>query len=205
MTFESVLAVLDLAGVFVFALSGGLTAVRHRLDLFGVVVVALLPAIGGGTLRDLLLDAPVFWLGDPKPVLLAVAAGLAAFVAPRFWSRMKALVWLDAAGLSLFAVSGAAKAYELGHGGLTVVIMGTVTATFGGLVRDVVCNETPMLLRQDIYATAALVGASVFWGVRTVGIGDGWGLIAGALAAFAVRAAAIRFSLSAPKPPATTP
>ncbi|MEL6365974.1 MAG: trimeric intracellular cation channel family protein [Pseudomonadota bacterium] len=202
MTTASLLALLDYAGVFVFALSGGLTAVRHRLDLFGVAVVALLPAVGGGTVRDLLLDAPVFWLENEAYVALAAGAGVAAFAAPRFWSKLKVLVWFDALGLALFAVVGAAKAYALGHGALVVVIMGTITATFGGLIRDVVCNETPMLLREEIYATAALAGAGVYWLSRDLGATNTAGLLIGGGVAFAIRWAAIVFKLSAPKPPA---
>lgn len=193
------LALLDRAGVFAFALSGGLTAVRHRLDIFGVVVIALLTAVGGGTLRDLLLDQPVFWLDDQVSLLLAAGAGVAAFLAPGFWSRLRSLVWIDAVGLSLFAVVGASKALQLDHGVLVVVMMGTMTATAGGLIRDVVCNETPLLLRQDVYATAALAGATVFWGFSVTGAGEAASLAAGALTAFAIRAAAIRFRISLPQ------
>ena len=193
------LALLDRAGVFAFALSGGLTAVRHRLDIFGVVVIALLTAVGGGTLRDLLLDQPVFWLNDHASLLLASGAGIAAFLAPGFWSRLRSLVWIDAVGLSLFTVVGASKALQLGHGFLVVVIMGTMTATAGGLIRDVVCNETPLLLRQDVYAAAALAGAAAYWAFSVAGAGEAASLAAGALTAFAIRAAAIRFSISLPQ------
>jgi uncharacterized membrane protein YeiH len=193
------LALLDRSGVFVFALSGGLAAVRQRMDIFGVVVIALLPAVGGGTLRDLLLDQPVFWLEDEISLLLAAGAGVAAFLAPGFWSRLRSLVWIDAVGLSLFAVVGASKALQLGHGFLVTVIMGTMTATAGGLIRDVVCNETPLLLRQDVYATAALAGAATYWTCSVAAAGETVSLAAGALTAFAIRAAAIRFRISLPQ------
>lgn len=94
---------------------------------------------------------------------IRLSGGIAAFLAPGFGSRLKSLVWIDAAGLSLFAIVGAAKALSLGHGLVVVIIMGTVTATAGGLIRDIVCGEKAMLLRADIYATAALIGCTVFW------------------------------------------
>lgn len=193
------LSLLDHAGVFAFALSGGLTAVRHRLDIFGVIVIALLTAVGGGTLRDLLLDQPVFWLDDQVSLMLASGAGIAAFLVPGFWSRLRSLVWIDAVGLSLFTVVGASKALQLDHGFLVVVIMGTMTATAGGLIRDVVCNETPLLLRQDVYATAALAGAATFWTCSVAGASEATSLAAGALTAFAIRAAAIRLRISLPQ------
>lgn len=193
------LALLDRAGVFTFALSGGLAAVRHRLDIFGVVVIALLTAVGGGTLRDLLLDQPVFWLNDHVSLLLASGAGIAAFLAPGFWSKIRSLIWIDAVGLSLFAVVGASKALQLGYGFLVVVIMGTMTATAGGLIRDIVCNETPLLLRQDVYATAALAGAATYGLCSVLGAGEPASLAAGAMMAFAIRAAAIRLRMSLPR------
>lgn len=197
---ELLLRIIDMAGIFVFALSGGLAAVRQDMDLFGIIVVAFLPAVGGGTLRDLLLDQPVFWLGDTVSLAIAVAGGLAAFVAPAFWSRMKSLVWVDAVGLSLFAMVGASKALSLGHGLVVVVIMGTLTATAGGLIRDIVCGQKAMLLREDIYATAALLGCVVFFGVQAAGLDLSLSLLAGAVATFAMRALAIRFDLDLPKP-----
>lgn len=108
---ETIIFSVDLLGVFVFALSGGLAAVRLRLDMFGVIVISFMPAIGGGTLRDLLLDVPVFWLKCEIYLFVSITAGLAAFFAPHFWSRMRALVWIDAVGLSLFCVIGASKAH----------------------------------------------------------------------------------------------
>ncbi len=201
---DLVLRVLDVGGVFVFALSGGLAAARHGMDLFGIIVVAFLPAIGGGTLRDLLLDQPVFWLSDTSSLAVALCGGVAAFLAPRFWARFTALVWIDAVGLALFAMVGASKALALGHGFAVTVIMGTITATAGGLIRDVVCDDEALLLREDIYATAALAGGAVFWGVSTVisapGGPSAWALLAGAGAVFVIRALAIRFKLSLPKP-----
>jgi uncharacterized membrane protein YeiH len=156
------------------------------------MVISLFPAVGGGTLRDLLLGVPVFWLTDQASLILALAAGLATFFFARFWSRLQILVWLDAAGLALFAAVGASKAYEIDGSFLVCVFMGAMTATAGGLIRDVVCNESPMLLREDVYATAAIIGAF-----------DQEALLLGAAAALVVRAVGIIFKLSLPRPPTT--
>lgn len=194
------LTLADRIGVFVFALSGGLAAVRQRMDLFGVVALAFLPAIGGGTLRDVILDAPVFWLTDTLVLGLAALGGLAAFFLHRVIEAFRPLRWADAAGMALFAVAGAAKAADLGQPFVIVLIMGVMTATAGGLLRDVVANLDPLLLREDIYATAALLGASVYATLHFAGVDEGLAFAAGLAAGFGLRALAIVFGLSLPKP-----
>ena len=198
---QELIELVDRIGVFVFALSGGMVAVRHRMDLLGVLVISLFPAVGGGTLRDLLLGVPVFWLTDQASLILALSAGLAAFFFANFWARLHALVWVDAAGLALFAVVGASKAYAVDGSFLVSVFMGAMTATAGGLIRDVVCNESPMLLREEVYATAAIAGAATYWLAREAGMAGQESLVVGALVAFAVRAAGIVFNLRLPRPP----
>lgn len=198
---ELLLTIADRAGVFVFALSGGIVAVRRNMDLFGVIVLAFLPAIGGGTLRDLILDAPVFWLTDASTILLVLAGGLSAFLFHRVIENFRPLRWADAFGMALFAVTGAAKAMALGYASFVVLIMGVITASAGGLLRDVVANQEPLLLKEDIYATAALLGSLVFLLLMEASAGDLVSLIAGLIAAFALRAAAIIFRLSLPKSP----
>lgn len=199
---EFLLELADRLGVFVFALSGGLLAVRKDMDLFGVIVLAFLPAIGGGTLRDLILDAPVFWLEDTVNITLAVFGGLCAFFAHRWIERAdKPLRVIDAFGMALFAVAGAAKTYSLGYSLPIVLMMGTMTACAGGLLRDVVANEDPLLLRQDIYATAALLAALVFFSVTYFGVGQLPAYACGISAGFLLRLIAIRYSLSLPKSP----
>lgn len=184
----TLLAMADALGIFVFALSGGLAASRQKMDLFGTIVVALLPAIGGGTLRDLLLDRPVFWLEAPYVLLIAAVAGaLTWFVGERI-ARFKTLVWLDAMGLALFAVVGAQTAYAAGYGPIITIVMGTITASFGGLIRDIVCNEVPLILREDIYATAALAGAGLFWTLSALGISEPIAFALGGLSTFGIRA-----------------
>jgi len=198
MTPELFLDIFVWVGVFVFAVSGGLMAVRQRMDIFGVVVISLLPAIGGGTLRDILLGEPIFWLTDQISLLIATTAGVTAYFAPRFWTKFKSLRWLDSAGLALFAVVGASKVATLGYGFVICTIMGTITATAGGLLRDVVCNETPMLLKADIYATAAFLGAAVYFVTRQYGFSEPVCLTAGASFGFLLRAVTIIYKLNLP-------
>jgi len=193
------LEIADAVGVFVFALSGGLLASRRGMDLFGILVISLLPAIGGGTLRDLLLDRPVFWLEQSHTILIALAGGLATAILGERIARFKTLIWFDAMGLALFCVIGAQAAHSLGYGPIVVVMMGTITASFGGLLRDVVCNEVPLILREDIYATAALIGALTYWGAVTFGLSDTYAMIIGGGTAFAIRAIAITLKTIQPK------
>lgn len=201
MTAEILLQLSDRLGVFVFAVSGGIVAVRKDMDLFGVIVLAFLPAIGGGTLRDLLLDQPVFWLSDTTTLALALAGGLFTFLAHPIVSNFKPLRWADAFGMALFAVTGAAKAMSLGFGLPVVLIMGTMTASAGGLIRDVVANEEPLLLKSDIYATAALLASAVYFAAITAGLSSIAAFGAGLAAGFIMRGLAIVFGLSLPKSP----
>jgi uncharacterized membrane protein YeiH len=176
-------------------------AVRKDMDLLGVIVMAFLPAIGGGTLRDLLLDQPVFWLTDTTTLTLAIAGGLTVFVFHRGIDNFKPLRWADAFGMALFAVAGAAKALSLSFGLPIVLIMGAMTASAGGLLRDVVANEEPLLLKSDIYATAALLASLVYFLVMSAGAPEMVAFGAGIGAGFALRGLAIVFGLSLPKSP----
>lgn len=200
MTPELLLLIADRAGTFVFALSGGVAAVRLRMDLFGVVMLAFLPAVGGGTLRDLLLDQPVFWLADTAVLGFAAVGGLVAFFAANAVDAWKPLRWADAMGLALFAITGAAKASDLGYGMVVILLMGTMTATFGGLLRDVVANREPLIFKEDIYATAALFGALVYALLAQSPATEAMAFAGGCAAAFLLRGAAIVFRLSLPKP-----
>lgn len=197
---EILLLFADRLGVLVFALSGGIAAVRKEMDLFGVIVLAFLPAVGGGTLRDVILDVPVFWLSDTISLWLALFGGLVAFFFTRFVENFRPLRWVDAAGLALFAVTGAAKAEALGHGFIIILIMGVMTATAGGLLRDVVANRDPLLLKEDIYATAALLGSASFAVALMLGLSTGLAFAVGLAAGFGLRALAIIFGWSLPKP-----
>src|SRR5262249_21200175 len=154
------LYVFDLAGVAVFAISGVLAAGRKQLDWVGVLVIATLTAIGGGTVRDVLLDRhPIFWIADPTYLFVICGATIATLAYVRVRPPPgNALLFADALGLALFAVSGAQIAEAQGLAPLIVVLMGTITGVAGGVLRDVLCAEIPLILRRDVYATAAVAG-----------------------------------------------
>lgn len=160
----TLLQLIDLLGVGVFALSGALAAGRKHLDLLGVVVIAMVTAIGGGTTRDLLLDRPIFWISQPSYLWVILLSALVTILWTRhFRPPERSLAIADALGLALFAVSGAQVAERLGMPGIVCVIMGTITGVAGGIIRDVLTNEIPMVLRRgQIYATAAIAGISVY-------------------------------------------
>lgn len=158
----TVLTVLDYASVLVFALSGGLAASRAQLDLVGFAFLASLTAVGGGTVRDLLLDRnPVFWIGDPVPLAIACGAAVVVFfTAHLLESRQTVLTWLDALALPIAVAAGVRAATETGQSVPIILIMGIATGCFGGLLRDIVANEVPLLIRTGkLYVTAALAGS----------------------------------------------
>jgi uncharacterized membrane protein YeiH len=189
---------LDLAGVAVFAVSGALEAARKQLDLVGFLFVAAVTGIGGGTLRDVLLDrGPVFWVHEPLYLWVTSAAAVATFlIAPHIQRRATVLLWADALGMAVFCVLSARTALDAGAGPEFAVLMGTMTATFGGLIRDVVCTETPLLLKREIYATAAAAGAALLVAGRALGLPDPLATGLGLALAFAVRALALTWGLS---------
>ena len=197
--FSLLLEALSWVAVVAFALAGALTASRKQLDPVGFILMASITGFGGGTLRDLLLGAPVFWLAAPEVVGVTFAlAVLTFFMAHRVERRFVIVLWADAVGMALFAVLGAEASLRHGAHPWAAVLMGVITATFGGLIRDVVGNEVPMLLRKEIYATAAFLAAVVFVGLYEVGLGRDLAVGAGMLAGFLLRAAAIRHGWSLP-------
>jgi len=200
LTLDALLRWLDVAGVAVFAVSGALVATQKRLDVVGVMVIAVLTGFGGGTLRDLLLGrTPIFWLQRPELIAAAALAALAVFfLRPPRGEPSAALLWADALGMALYAVLGAEIALLSGAQPWAAVLLGTVTASFGGVLRDVVCNEIPLLLQREIYALAALAGAATFVLLRLEGVWRDPALLAGIAVGFAIRGAAIRFGWSLP-------
>jgi uncharacterized membrane protein YeiH len=197
--FDDLLAVLTWAAVATLAVAGALSASRKQLDPVGFMLVACLCAFGGGTVRDVILNQPVFWLAVPE--MVALAAGLAVlvfFTAHLLERRFVVLLWADAVGLGLFAVLGAEAAQRAGAAPWVAVLMGTITATFGGVLRDIVCAEVPLILRREIYATAAALGAAVFVLLGVLGADRTVAITAGGLIAFGVRAAAILAGWSLP-------
>lgn len=190
---------LDYAGVAVFAATGALAASRKQLDIIGFLFLASVTGIGGGTLRDVILDVPVFWVGNRDYVLICAAvAVIVFFTAHRVESRYRLLLWLDAIGISAFAVMGASKGLAVTGSPAVSIIMGMLTATFGGILRDLLAGEPSVLLKPEIYVSATLAGAALYT------LGDALALpspvsgVIGFAAAFLVRGGALKFGWSFP-------
>lgn len=192
---------LDLMGVAVFGISGALAAGRKSLDLLGVVVIAVVTAIGGGTIRDVLLGRhPVFWVADPNYLVVIIVAALGTVAYTRFRRPPRnTLVIADALGLGLFAVGGAQITEGLGHSGLIIVLMGTITGVAGGVIRDVLCAEIPLILRRgNIYATAAIAGTTAYLWLGMAGVATQVAALVGMAIVVGLRLAAILWDLQLP-------
>lgn len=188
----------DLAGLAVFAASGALAAARHRLTFVTFAFFALITGVGGGTVRDLLIGAPVFWIHDSRASATCLSVSVLIWLTPERWWKGQALDWFDAVGLAAYAVFGAAKAQTFGVPPLPAILMGVVTASVGGIVRDVLAGEPSILLRPELYITPAALAASLHVGLVAAGLPVlSAGLIA-ATAGFALRAAAIHWRLALP-------
>jgi uncharacterized membrane protein YeiH len=204
-----VLLVLDLAGTFAFALNGALTAVRTaHLDIVGVITLGMITAVGGGIIRDVLLGAlPPATFVDWRYLAVAATGGLIAFLFSRWLTQVRNPIdVLDAAGLSLFAVTGAGKALELGVGPAQAIILGAVTGVGGGTLRDVLIRQVPSVLSSGLYAIPALVGAALFVVADRVGVQDVLGVpvaLGAAVVCFLIRMVGLHFGIDAPKPPGT--
>ena len=196
---NNILYWIELLGVVALAVSGGFQASIKQLDIVGFLVVAAAAGIGGRTLRDLLLyhGPPVFWVREPLWIWLTGAvATLVYFTAPRVERRYAALLWADALGLAAFCVVGAQAALEAGASASAAILIGTMTATFGGLIRDVGCSETPLILKKEIYVAAAAAGAAVLVATKALDLPLPVAIMAGVAASFAIRAMALIFGLS---------
>lgn len=192
--------IIESIGLLAFALSGALAAARKDLDIFGFAILALMPAVGGGTLRDLVLDAPVFWITDTRPVWITGIAVLLAYYGERHLvSRQKVIIWADSIGLALFAVAGAQKALSITGDPLIAVMMGVTTGVAGGMIRDIIANEVPLVLQHEVYATAAFGGAAAFALLSYSEIPVFWITILAFLIGFLIRACAILWGWSLPR------
>jgi uncharacterized membrane protein YeiH len=191
---STLVLVLDLCGAFVFALSGAMAGIKHRLDLFGVMVLSFAAATLGGIMRDVVIGAvPPPGISDWRYVAVSIAAGLATIYCHPLVNRIRSSVLVfDAAGLALFAVSGAQKAVDFRLGPVTAMLLGMLTGIGGGMVRDVLAGEVPSVLRGDIYAVAALAGAGVVVLGRVLNLSSIPFAIAGAVLCFSLRLIAIR-------------
>ena len=192
--------ILDLAGVAVFAVSGALAAGRTGLDLLGVIVIAALTAVGGGTLRDLLLHRhPIFWTTDATYLTVIIVSALLTVGSVRVWPPPgEALLVADALGLALFALSGAQVAEAAPRPPIIVVLMGTMTGVAGGVLRDVITAQIPLILRRDIYATAAIGGVALYLLLQACGLPRSWAFGAGIVVVVALRFLAILWNWHLP-------
>tara|TARA_R110002110_G_scaffold213154_3_gene426301 strand:+ start:35374 stop:36006 length:633 start_codon:yes stop_codon:yes gene_type:complete len=201
MSIDTIIFTLDLLGVAVFAISGALAAAEKRLDILGFVLFGTITGIGGGTVRDLLLQTgEVFWIGNIAYLWVCIGASVATwFLAHLFESLRTVLLWADALGLALFSVLGTQKALAWDAPLLVAIGMGMMTATFGSLIRDGLLGRPPVLLEPDIYVTAAALGAVSYVVLAAQHWGQGIALPLAVAAAFALRGAAILFDLRLPK------
>jgi uncharacterized membrane protein YeiH len=191
---------LDLFGVIVFAFSGALMAGRYKLDPFGVVVLSAVTAIGGGTIRDVILQTPVFWVKNPVYLYVILATAVLTIIFIRCPKRIpkRLLLVSDAFGLALFAVLGTEKALSLGAAVPAAIVMGTMSGVAGGMIRDVLCNVIPMILRKEIYATAAILGGTLYTLLLYFDLPQHIAIIGSILGALSLRLAAIYWRVTMP-------
>ncbi|HJR88411.1 MAG TPA: TRIC cation channel family protein, partial [Acidimicrobiia bacterium] len=199
----TLLLVLNLAGTFVFGLSGGLAGVRVRLDVFGVVVLAAVVGLAGGITRDLLIGLPAQAFRDWGYLTIAILAGVMTLLAPAALTRLeRPILVFDAAGLALFCVTGASTALDHGVAPIGAVVLGAITGIGGGVLRDILVREIPVVLRTGLYAIPALVGAAIVVIASARGSHNLAFPIVGAAVCFAIRAAGVYFDWKVPRPPA---
>jgi uncharacterized membrane protein YeiH len=200
--FESGIAILDWLGIVAFTITGALVASRNQMDAVGFVLLGTVTGIGGGTIRDLLLNVhPVLWIEHPEYLAVCICVSLLVyFTAHRVASRMRWILWADAIGLALFATVGAERATSVGASPLVAVVMGVITACFGGIIRDLLGQTRSIIFSYEIYVTAALGAATVFVILDEIGTIREVAVIAGVSSGFALRAGALLWGWSLPHP-----
>ena len=198
---SSVIVFLDFFGIAVFAMSGALTAGHKQLDIFGVLVVALIACLGGGTLRDVILGAhPVIWVANPAYLYVGISAAMVVFVLARFVSLpLRTLEVCDAIGLAFFTLAGLQKAQSLGHSADIALLMGLMTGVAGGILRDVLCNEIPLIFQREIYATAAITGGALFLVLQGLGVAGTVALFLAMATILVLRLTGVFLGLSLPR------
>ena len=189
---------LDLAGLAVFAASGALAAAQRGQTFVTLAFFALITGVGGGTVRDLLIGAPVFWVHDARAATVCLSVAAVIWVTPERWWRGAALDWFDALGLAAYAVFGAAKALNYDVPPLPAALMGVVTGCVGGIIRDVLAGEPSILMRPELYVTAAALAAGLYVALQRLGVPPPVAAGAAAGAGFVLRAAAIHWRLGLP-------
>jgi uncharacterized membrane protein YeiH len=192
------LVLLDYFGIAVFAISGALVAAERRLDFVTFIFFAVVTGVGGGTIRDLLIGAPVFWVNTNATLLICLGAALAAWLIPSRPFAGRAILWFDAAGMVAYAIYGASKALTYGVAPVPAFMMGVLTACAGGIIRDVIGSEKTILLRGELYITPAALAAGSFVGLFTAGLPGFVAVSIAAVAGFTLRGLAITRGWSLP-------
>lgn len=194
------LTLLDYLGTFAFAVSGALKAARRGMDLFGLTVLAVVTAIGGGTIRDVMLGHQPFWFRDANYILLSLLAVIIVFAMYRVVAKGEmVLLWFDAVGLGAFTVIGASRALEAGLGLVGTVVLATLTGIGGGVIRDVLAMDTPVVLRKELYASAAIAGAILYWLMDRYGVPYGVSAPVVMVAVMAIRLVSLYYGVGLPK------
>ena len=197
---EKIYLTVDILGTVAFAISGVLVAMEKRLDLFGVGIIALVTAIGGGTLRDLLIgNTPVTWTTTPMYMYIILGTVIVTIL---FQSRLKylrtSLFLFDTIGIGFYTMIGISKGMEAGLEPLICITLGTITASFGGVLRDILCNEIPVIFRKEIYATACILGGVGYFLLRQTPLPEGYSYLLGVVIVIGIRLAAVRYHITLP-------
>lgn len=195
-----VISILDLIGTAVFAVTGALAAGKKKMDIFGVVVLGCVTALGGGTLRDVVLGShPVFWISDTLYLAVAILAALGTLVLVKMWRFPKRLLmYADAVGLAVFTVIGFQKGFQATQTYTIAIVMGVITGVVGGIIRDILAGEIPLILRREVYASASLCGAVLIAILSHLKLADSITVSAAILTILAIRLAALHWNLSLP-------
>lgn len=191
---------IDLLGIAVFAISGTLAAWRNQMDGFGVIVLASVTAIGGGTLRDVILDVPVIWINDNSYfyAIFIAAIGTILAVRNRLTIPHNTLQLFDALGLAFFVIMGTQKALDNGTSAMVAIMLGTMSGVCGGMIRDVLCREVPMVFRGELYAVTCIFGGVVYTTLISIGVNTAVAMTAGMLALLLLRLAAMKWQITIP-------
>ena len=189
----------DFLGVFVFAISGLLTATDKRLDYFGGMVIAFFTALGGGTIRDILLNTQIRWMESSAVIFTALSGAVVGILFKKYLIKLKRTFFIfDSIGLGLFTIVGIRKGMQFEQIPVTCLFLGLISATFGGVIRDVLCNEIPLIFRKQIYATAGLVGGLAYIGLNMISVNDSIAMITSVLIIIAIRILSVHFGWSMP-------
>lgn len=191
---------IDILGTIAFAISGVLVAFDKRMDLFGILIIAFVTAVGGGTLRDLLIgDTPVSWMTNITYTYVVIASAIFAIVFRSKINYLRTSLFLfDTIGIGLYTLVGIEKGIQAGLHPIICIALGTMTASFGGVIRDILCNEIPVIFRKEIYATACILGGMTYFLLRTLPVDNNFVFVISGIVVIAIRLLAVKFKIGLP-------